>query len=355
MGVGELKPFRAGSEQTAAGVCEWSAVDFVAVRKAKRRLLDPWSAVPLHDAICSEIEEVTGVEIQVHSDDGDDVSQSPNETRENELGPTVSRSEESQEAIASPVSGTDWAWHIEPGPSAARQQTVVALPGWAMNASLPGFMPDARENPFIVHLTRPTAEDIGAKRARWLVSLLDVPEPRRRRDYIRFFQNLFAMHEHHATYHALSKLALDEKIEPELLVESCRFRQHFLGRPDWWATRYGPTVSYAANGQNLMGWRRALKFVMMCGGDPGGVIDDDWFSDWLELRYGDSLRTRFVDYMEARLALYAAGVWEPIRFDRSADRSVEWKRGNGLAAASQFARTASLIGLKSLKESSRPC
>jgi hypothetical protein len=226
---------------------------------------------------------------------------------------------------------------------------------WALHAPLPGYSPGARENPFIVNLKPRTAEDIGSRRARWLVSLLDVPEPRRRRDLIRFFEHLFATHEHHATYHALAKLALDEEIRAELLVDSCCFRQNFLERQDWWAVRHGPTIAYAASGQNLMGWRRALKFVRMCGGDPSGVIDDDWFHDWMELPHQDPSRMRFVDYLEARLALYAAGVWESIQFDRCADRTVEWKRGNGLPGASEFARTASLIGLKSLKEERRPC
>ncbi len=228
---------------------------------------------------------------------------------------------------------------------------------WVENCLLRPFEPGANENPFVIPVRPKKPEDIVAKRARWLVSLLDVPEQRRRRKHIRFFEELFDSFDHHNTYHALATLALDEKISADTLVEACRFRLRFLDRREWWALRqpHGGGIMRPADGSNLLGWRAAVRMVQLCGGGPEEIIDDEWLADWLDLPYDDRLRWRFVDYIETRLSLFAAGVWEQSGSYRRTDRTSDWKRSHGLSVASNFARTASLIELKAPKKETRQC
>jgi hypothetical protein len=248
---------------------------------------------------------------------------------------------------------TDWLWDlpaISPESVASTEIGSDAI-DWTADCILHPFQPGASENPFAVRFRPKAPEDIAAKRARWLVSLLDVSEQRRRREYIRFFEALFHTFDHHSTYHAVASLALDERIAADVLVEACRFRACFLEKPDWWALRpLGGGVVRPAHGAGLLGWRAALRMVQLCGACPEEIIEDEWFSDWLDLPLDDRLRWRFVDYIEARLSLFAAGVWEQVGADRRTDRTCDWKRMHGLSAGSDFARTASLIELKGSRE-----
>ena len=247
-----------------------------------------------------------------------------------------------------------WVWGLD---SSVTPASLLVNHGeaedWWLDAPRPFLGPKPRENPFVIDLRPGTPESLFAKRARWLVSLLDIAEPRRRRSHIRFFEQLFADFEHVNTFSTLTRLALDERVNADDLVDACRFRVQFLERPGWWAVRSAGFLHYANSGSGLLGWSRALQFVRLCDGDPVSVIEDDWIDGWMDLPIGDPARWRFVDYIEAKLERYSDGVWDNIPQWREIDRTPEWRREHGMAAASAFARTATLIGLNSPRETSR--
>jgi alkylhydroperoxidase family enzyme len=177
-----------------APVFAWAAEDFHVPAAEPTRLPDPWAV------LSAGIEEVIDAAL---------------ETAREALEPT------------------DWSWD-EPHAEAPADAGALfhAMPDWAFFVDLPAFDPRAREAEPFRPVVLPREESRAAKRARWLVDLLDVAEPRRRRRHIAFFEELFRLHPHVATFKALSGIALDEEPAAELLVEACRFRAHFLERPD---------------------------------------------------------------------------------------------------------------------------
>ena len=314
---------------SSASLSKWSAEDFIVVPRQLAAFTDPWSVEP---------DRETTARIESAPDEAD------------ALG-----SNETGELPAS----SDWLWDVAPlatGYSSAKEVETLADAYWIEDFVTLPLHPASNENPFVIHFGPKTPEDIASKRARWLVSLLDVPEQRRRREYVRFFERLFGEFGHHATYNVLVKLALDERIAADTLIEACRFRLLFLEKEEWWSLRprWGG-VQRPPDGRNLLGWRPAIRLVQLCGGSPDELIDEEWLTDWLELPFGDRLSWRFVDYLEDRLSLFSAGVWEQTRADRNTDRTCDWKRSHGLSAASDFARTANLIGLKSPRKEDRVC
>ncbi|RWP48906.1 hypothetical protein [Mesorhizobium sp.] len=304
----------------------WGDDDFVITRGRSAQVLDPWA---LESAVEVDRVEPTQVVRELHDN--------PPPTTPDQA---------------------DWTWDLPLLPESLSPVgiTTRAANDWTEDCLLRPFEPGAFENPFVITLRPKALENLAAKRARWLVSLLDVSEQHRRRQHIRFFEQLFNSFDHHATYHALTSLALDGRISPDSLVEACRFRLQFLDRQEWWALRsYGGGIIRPVVGTGLMGWRMAVRMVQLCGGSPEEIIDDEWAADWLDLPQDDRLRWRFIDYVEARLSLFAAGVWEQSGADRRTDRTSDWKRSHGLSAASDFARTANLIKLKAPKKEDRVC
>jgi hypothetical protein len=85
----------------------------------------------------------------------------------------------------------------------------VSVLDWQGDLRLPSFVPHAAENPFRLSLRAPSSEDKAIQRARWLVSLLDLPQVERRRAFERRFSELFSVYPHAATFSALADLALE--------------------------------------------------------------------------------------------------------------------------------------------------
>jgi hypothetical protein len=106
----------------------------------------------------------------------------------------------------------------------------VSATDWQEDLYLPAFVPHAAENPFRLVLRAPSSEDKAIQRARWLVSLLDIPQLERRRVFERRFSELFSVYPHAATFSALADLALEGAAADDLwcafeLKETPRLRK----------------------------------------------------------------------------------------------------------------------------------
>ncbi|MBR1255194.1 hypothetical protein JQ634_15975 [Bradyrhizobium sp. AUGA SZCCT0240] len=189
---------------------------------------------------------------------------------------------------------------------------VVGASNWQTDILLPDFVPHAAENPFRLELRAPSSEDKAGKRARWLVSLLDLPQLERRRVFERRFSELFAVYPHAATFSALADLALEGAVADDLW---CAFelKEIWASSPSWWSMRRRGSRQPLTpdGGMGMLGWARSHRFIIDRKGlPPEAIIDPDWFDDWLELSIGDPLYWRFIDYAEARIEAFAAGTLE---------------------------------------------
>jgi hypothetical protein len=263
------------------------------------------------------------------------------------------RSSRQQETSGSEVA---WIWHLPKKTPSPKEPPEPKFRDWWFHEAKRNNKPVLRQSPFGLNLDVPGPSNLHQKRARWLVNLLDVAEPRRRISFIRFFEDLFSEMNHHSTYAALADLALDEPVAGDHLVEACRFRIVFMQRSQWWALRNSFGVYVPGSGSSLLGWKRSLRLVRLVGGDPSPLIEDDWYGDWLQLPRNDPHSHRYVDYVEARLTLMSDGIWDgDILVERKVNRTSDWRRTYGLPGASPYARTATLINLKSVKEEFKPC
>ncbi len=199
----------------------------------------------------------------------------------------------------------------DPAPTSSTDIEVNAS-DWQMDLLLPDFTPHAAENPFRFDIRIPNGEDKANQRARWLVSLLDLPQSERRQIFERRFSELFTVYPHAATFSALADLALEGAVADDLWY-AFELKEIWSSSPAWWSMRRRGSRQPLTpdNGMSMLGWARSHRFIRERKGlPPEAIIDPDWFDDWLELSIGDPLYWRFVDYAEARIEAFAAGTLE---------------------------------------------
>jgi hypothetical protein len=220
----------------------------------------------------------------------------------------------------------------------------VSASDWPSDILLPDFTPHAAENPFRLDVRLPSHEDKANQRARWLVSLLDLPQLERRRVFERRFLELFTVYPHAATFSALADLALEGAVADELW---CAFelKEIWASSPTWWSMRRRGSRQPLTpdNGMSMLGWARSHRFINDRKGlPPEAIIDPDWFDDWLELSIGDPLYWRFIDYAEARIEAFAAGTLDSPIPPRRHIRSRPIVTIDGFDIFDSFSRTALL-------------
>lgn len=155
------------------------------------------------------------------------------------------------------------------------------------------------------------AETLRHRHARWMVELLDLPEPRERHRTLLFFEDLFGQCSAHQTFRALRAIAA-EGTEARTMVAGCRFRLDALEHTFLLATRLagGGAGIPVGRRENLISWRRACRMAALAGGDdPLDHLDDAWVDEWLGARGDDPACLRFIDFFEAKLEEQAAGCW----------------------------------------------
>ncbi|WP_156456893.1 hypothetical protein [Bradyrhizobium sp. CCH5-F6] len=203
-------------------------------------------------------------------------------------------------------SGDFW----DPAPAGQTDLEIANVSSWQADIRLPDFIPHAAENPFYLELRAPSSSDKALQRARWLVSLLDLPQIERRRRFEQRFSELFYQYPHAATFSALADLAL-ENADADDVWSAFELRQIWASSPSWWSMRRRGSRQplIPDGGVNMLGWARSYRFVVNRKGlPPEAIIEPDWLDDWLELSIGDPLYWRFIDYAEARIEAFAAGV-----------------------------------------------
>jgi hypothetical protein len=229
-------------------------------------------------------------------------------------------------------------------PVSSGTDVEVSTSDWQTDISLPDFAPHAAENPFRLDLRTPSAEDKANQRARWLVSLLDLPQLERRKVFERRFSELFSAYPHAATFSALVDLALEGAVADDLW---CAFelKEIWASSPWWWSIRRRGSRQPVTpdSGTSMLGWARSHRFIIDRKGlPPETIIDPDWFDDWLELSIGDPLYWRFIDYAEARIDAFAAGTLDSPFPPRRNVRSRPVVTIDGFDIFDCFSRTALL-------------
>jgi len=220
----------------------------------------------------------------------------------------------------------------------------VSVLDWQENLRLPSFVPHAAESPFRLSLRAPNSGDKAIQRARWLVSLLDLPQLERRRVFERRFSELFSIFPHAATFSALADLALEGAAADDLW---CAFelKEIWASSPSWWSMRRRGSRQPLTpeSGMSMLGWARSHRFIIDRKGlPPEAIIDPDWFDDWLELSVGDPLYWRFIDYAEARIEAFAAGTLDSPVPPRRHIGSRPIVTIDGFDIFNSFSRTATL-------------
>jgi hypothetical protein len=204
-----------------------------------------------------------------------------------------------------PVSEDFW----DPVSASGTDIEVVSFSDWQTDIRLPDFIPHAAENPFLLDIRARSSEDKAVQRARWLVSLLDLPQLQRRTVFERRFSELFTHYPHAATFSALADLAL-EGADADDLWSAFELKEIWASSPSWWSMRRRGSRQPLTpdSGISMLGWARSHRFIVDRKGlPPEAIVDPDWFDDWLELSIGDPLYWRFIDYAEARIEAFASG------------------------------------------------
>lgn len=199
-----------------------------------------------------------------------------------------------------------------PLPTGASSAETISERGWFESIGLPLFEPGASENPFQFRESTSVNERTAIRRARWLLSLLDVPSSKARQFYRSVFEELFDCYEHQGTFRALTELALND-VAAENIVTAFYLKQIWSERPKFWSIRRKglrvPIIPHA--GENLLGWSRSVRLADLASGLPAEkIIDEDWFEEWLRLPFADPLYWSFIDFATARLEAFSAGALE---------------------------------------------
>lgn len=200
----------------------------------------------------------------------------------------------------------------DPSPSDSLYVATPAVAGWFDGIQLSTFRVGASENPFIFEERTSVGERLANRRARWLLSLLDVPVVKARLFYRDIFEELFDYYDHQATFRALTELALND-VAADDLVTAFHLKQIWAERPKFWSIRRkgmrAPITPLG--GQNLLGWSRSVRFADLAKGlPPENIIDEDWFDEWLQLPFADPLYWSFIEYVTARLEAFSDGALE---------------------------------------------
>ncbi|WLA74075.1 hypothetical protein QIH77_02220 [Bradyrhizobium diazoefficiens] len=204
-------------------------------------------------------------------------------------------------------------WDPLPPPQKANGLSVGRRQSdWSDYIELPRFEARAAEHPFVLPRERNRIETVPVRRARWLLSLLDVPTPNARRAFLSGFVELFEHFNHPNTFRALSELALDDTSADEILT-AFHLKMAWAECPRFWSIRQSkhgaPFVPQ--NGQAALTWTRAVRLAILSKGLPAEcIIQYDWYEDWLEIPFGDPAFWSFIDYATFRLEAFSAGALE---------------------------------------------
>jgi hypothetical protein len=216
----------------------------------------------------------------------------------------------------------------DPLPNSAQvDSTNSNVNAWSDDLELPLFEAGAAENPFLLRLHAPLSDSLVIRRARWLLSLLDVPAPLDRKRLLAHFVEIFDHYTNASTFRALTDLALDDSSGEEIAA-AFQLRMIWSECPKLWIVRVpklsAPIVPH--NGRSALTWTRAIRLVRLSRGlPPECIIDDDWYEEWLELPFGDPAFWSFLDYATLRREAFSAG---------ALDLPQELRRRNGRALPS---------------------
>jgi len=163
--------------------------------------------------------------------------------------------------------------------------------------------------PLFVLDVEPT-ETIAQRRARWLMQLLDIPEPARRAKLRAFFTELFDQFASANSFRALASIATDG-ISADMLVSGCRFKLDFIENADWhWQRRAGRLYVPNMEPSRVLSWARACRLAAVCSSEnPADLIESDWFDEWLVMPPDDRCYWRYLDLIEEKLIAGAHGYW----------------------------------------------
>lgn len=201
--------------------------------------------------------------------------------------------------------------------------------GWFDYVELPRFDARAAEQPFVLPRYRPEAEAASARRARWLLSLLDVPAKSRRNGLYQQFVELFDHFNHPSSFRALSDLALHDVPADEIL---CAFHLKLVWAecPKFWSVRRSRLGApfIPDTGRAMLTWSRAARMALLAKGVPAEcIVQEDWYDEWLSVPFGDPMFWSFIDYATFRLEAFSAG---------ALDLPYELKRDGRQASSASF-------------------
>lgn len=216
-------------------------------------------------------------------------------------------------------------WDPFPNTSKQPDSTNKNVSDWSDDLELPLFEARAAENPFHLQSRAPLSESLMMRRARWLLSLLDVPGPSERKRLLAHFVEIFDHYTHASTFRALTDLALDDSSGEEIAT-AFQLRMVWSEYPKLWTIRRGkgnaPITPH--NGRSVLTWTRAIRLVKLSKGlPPECIIEDDWYDEWLQLPLGDPAFWSFLDYATLRREAFSAGALDlPEELQRRDERGL---------------------------------
>jgi hypothetical protein len=261
----------------------------------------------------------------------------------------VTSLETSTENKAEPSFGDFW----DPFPNSIEQaESTKSASDWSDGLALPLFQARAAENPFRIRPRAPLSESLAMRRARWLLSLLDVPGPSERKRLLAQFLEIFDHYAHASTFRALTDFALDGSLGEEIAV-AFQLKMVWSECPKLWTIRRGKANAPITphNGSSVLTWARAIRLVRLSKGLPAErIIEDDWYEEWLRLPFGDPVYWSFLDYATSRREAFFAGALDlPEELHRRSENGSS-SQSNGRDALDGFrlgsaSRTGQLIRL----------
>lgn len=198
----------------------------------------------------------------------------------------------------------------DPLPSTSKEpDSANSVCDWSDDLELPQFEARAAEHPFHQRPRVSLSESLVMRRARWLLSLLDVPSPSDRKRLLQHFVEIFDHYTHASTFRALTDLALNDSSGEEIAT-AFQLKMVWSEYPKLWTIRRGKVNALITphNGRSVLTWTRAIRLVKLSKGLPAEcIIEDDWYEDWLQLPFGDPAFWSFLDYATLRREAFFAG------------------------------------------------
>ena len=169
------------------------------------------------------------------------------------------------------------------------------------------FEPKAHQSPWSGVSQEEPSVWRARERAARIVNILGLETAGEERTVLQFLTDFFEQFDHPATFDAIFNLAI-AGLDLSTLYAMVELKRVWIERSDWWLCRNRRGIEYLTNGSSALTWTLAHR-ICLARQDytPETMIDEDWLSEWMALRFGAAGYYSFPAYVFDKVANVDAG------------------------------------------------